>query len=253
MGVVFRRGPSKAVAVIGWDRATDTFEVGQWLRGRIYERRCDLSPDGRHLLYFAMNGQWRSKVRGSWTAVSRAPYLKALVLWAKGDCWSGGGLFVTNEAFWRNDGGLTHRTLSEAPGLTHRRERPWPGDAYGWECPRVYYVRLQRDGWTLIDRTPDGAGGSVAHFTKRVNADWCLHKFAHEAIVTRPGRGCYFDEHLLVNERMYQVAPHPEWEWAEVDGARLVWAADGKIFAGSIGSDDVMSVTQLFDGGGDDL
>jgi hypothetical protein len=40
-----------------WDRQRDTLKLGQWMRGRIYERRCDLSPKGAHLLYFAMNGQ----------------------------------------------------------------------------------------------------------------------------------------------------------------------------------------------------
>lgn len=38
-GLVIRRGASRQVAVIGWDRDTDTFALGQWLRGRIYERR----------------------------------------------------------------------------------------------------------------------------------------------------------------------------------------------------------------------
>ncbi len=51
--VVFRRGPSDKVAVIGWDRSNDTFALGQWLRGRIYPLRCDLSPKGEHLIYFA--------------------------------------------------------------------------------------------------------------------------------------------------------------------------------------------------------
>lgn len=51
--VIFRRGPSNKVAVIGWDRRDDTFTVGQWFYGRIYEYRCDISPDGRHILYFA--------------------------------------------------------------------------------------------------------------------------------------------------------------------------------------------------------
>lgn len=50
---VFRRGPSNQVAVIGWDLDTDEFTLGQWLYGRIYEYRCDLSPDGKYLLYFA--------------------------------------------------------------------------------------------------------------------------------------------------------------------------------------------------------
>ena len=51
--VVFRRGPSDKVALIGWDRRNDTFTLGQWLRGRIYPLRCDLSPTGKHLIYFA--------------------------------------------------------------------------------------------------------------------------------------------------------------------------------------------------------
>ena len=42
MGLVIRRGPSKSVATILWNRETDDFQVGQWLKGRIYERRCDV-------------------------------------------------------------------------------------------------------------------------------------------------------------------------------------------------------------------
>ena len=76
----------------------------QWLKGRIYERRCDISPDGKHLIYFAMNGRWREEAKGSWTAISRALYLTVLTLLAKGDCWHGGGLFVGNDAYWLNDG-----------------------------------------------------------------------------------------------------------------------------------------------------
>ena len=72
--VVIRRGPSDRVCTIGWDRKTDTFELGQWLHGRIYERRSDLSPDGKHLIYFALNAQWDSDTGGSWTAISRASW-----------------------------------------------------------------------------------------------------------------------------------------------------------------------------------
>src|SRR3954469_17262682 len=88
--VVIRRGPSQSVCTVLWDRKTDEFTLGQWMRGRIYERRCDLSPDGRHLVYFAMNGRWDAETKGAWTGVSRAPYLKAITLLAKGDCWNGG-------------------------------------------------------------------------------------------------------------------------------------------------------------------
>jgi len=76
--LVFRRGPSKNVLLLRWDLAEDTIQEGQWLRGHIYERRCDLSPSGEHLVYFA--AKWRGKYP-SFTAVSRPPFLTALALW----------------------------------------------------------------------------------------------------------------------------------------------------------------------------
>jgi hypothetical protein len=90
------------------------------MRGRIYERRCDLSPDGRHFIYFAMNERWQSETRGSWTAISRVPYLKAVSLFAKGDCWHGGGLFLSNRAFWLN-AGYGHRELKAGRVCAGRR------------------------------------------------------------------------------------------------------------------------------------
>jgi hypothetical protein len=38
------------------------------------------------------------------TLISKAPYLKAQTLLAKGDCWHGGGLFSSNKELWLNDG-----------------------------------------------------------------------------------------------------------------------------------------------------
>lgn len=71
--VVIRRGPSKHVCTVGWDMKTNEFALGQWLKGRIYERRSDLSPDGKYMIYFAMNGKWNSIAKGSWAAISKAP------------------------------------------------------------------------------------------------------------------------------------------------------------------------------------
>ena len=159
--VIIRRGPSKSVCTILWERRNDTFKLGQWLRGRIYERRCDLSPDGKHFIYFAMNGKWDGPVKGSWTAISRAPYLKALALWPWGDCWNGGGLFLSDNRFWRNAG--YHSDEPDTVGrlgkkLTEESGYPFD-DGYGGECPGVYYLRLQRDGWKLLrDESPSARG-----------------------------------------------------------------------------------------------
>src|SRR5215211_8035407 len=46
IGVVLRRGPSAWVRLSLWHTDTDEFEHGQWMRCRVYERRCDLSADG---------------------------------------------------------------------------------------------------------------------------------------------------------------------------------------------------------------
>ncbi len=51
--VVFRRGPSSKTAILEWDLQTDRFKLGQWFYGSLYPYRCDISPDGRHLVYFA--------------------------------------------------------------------------------------------------------------------------------------------------------------------------------------------------------
>ena len=243
--VVVRRGPTRHTALIGWDRKTDQFKTGQWLYGRIYERRCDISPDGKHLIYFAMNGHWESSVKGSWTAISRAPYLKAVSLFAKGDCWHGGGLFQTSTDYWLNDG-HGHELQKEDRRLRRVVEYPWH-EQYGGECLGVYYIRLQRDGWKLKRSAPDGEGRQVSVFEKRVNNHWILRKRAHISIGRSVGRGVYFDTHELFNSRTEEMISKMDWEWAELDGARLLWAANGCLHSGRLDAKGLRSEKLLYD------
>jgi hypothetical protein len=142
MAAIFRRGPSKQVRLISWNTDTDTFEGGQWLKGRIYERRCDLSPDGRYLIYFAAK---QKPPHYAWTAISRPPYLTALTFWPKGDCWEGGGLFEDARNVWLND--ALSETSKEAKDVPDNLKL-WPR-AFGGEDQPIYSLRLLRDGWTL--------------------------------------------------------------------------------------------------------
>lgn len=151
--VVFRRGPSKHVCTFLWDRETDKFTIGQWFKGRIYERRADISPDGKYLIYFAMNGKWGSETRGSWTVISRVPWLKAIELYSKGDCYEGGGLFLNNNTYWLNDRYFHPKCIMQKSSEVHRDEtfafeNPFE---FGAECRSVYYRKLQRDGWRIVD------------------------------------------------------------------------------------------------------
>jgi hypothetical protein len=142
--VIFRRGPSKQVALVSWETDRHEFRIGQWLKGRIYELRCDLSPSGERLIYFG--AKYRSPHR-TWTAISRPPFLTALTMWPKGDAWGGGGLFHDENTI-----GLNHRANErKAEGELRVPKRvsveplaPAPGR--GEDNP-IWATRLARDGW----------------------------------------------------------------------------------------------------------
>ena len=182
--VVIRRGLAARVGTFGWDLDTDTITPGQWLMGRLYERRADLSPDGRHMIYFVKKGR-----RGSWTAISRAPWLKAITFYPWGDCWNGGGLFRDNRSYWLNVGPAVAdaarrrmcrwddpRECSEHPDLRRCDDvRVLP--VANNECLGVYFPRLVRDGWHWA-RTGDRTAQTPEVFEKPLRRGWRLRKIA---------------------------------------------------------------------------
>ena len=119
--VILRQGPARQFRMILWHRDSDTFEDGQWIKTKVYVERCDLSPDGRHFIYFALDGRWSASTRGSFTALSRPPYWTALALFPEGDTWGGGGVFLDKVHYWASgdadiigrDEGLSRVTLGK--------------------------------------------------------------------------------------------------------------------------------------------
>ena len=92
VAVVIRRGPASWVRLVLWDTKRDLFTPGSWFRGRIYEEKCDLSPDGELFVYAALQGRrLGSGYSHAWTALSRPPWLHALVLWPMHTTYGGGG------------------------------------------------------------------------------------------------------------------------------------------------------------------
>jgi hypothetical protein len=225
---------------VSWNRELDIFNLGQWMRGRIYERRCDLSPNGTLFIYFAMSGRWRSETKGSWTSIARVPFLKAISLFTKGDCWNGGGLFLSNTEFWLNDG-YGHTELKTASDL-RRNATYQPNGYFGGECPTVYYNRLQRDGWVM--RAKDYQGATL--FEKKLPKSWMLRKLAFSEIGAPPGRGCYWDAHELRYEPTNAGLAFPEWEWADYVDGRLVWAVDGQLRAAGLGRGNLLREKVLY-------
>jgi hypothetical protein len=237
---VFRRGPSRQVQLLKWDLRRDTLEPGQWFKGRIYERRCDLSPDGELLVYFAAK---HKGPLGTWTAVSRPPYLTALALWPKGDAWGGGGHFFTKRHL-----GLNHPSQKMALGKDFQQPRsirvepvaPWAGR--GEDSP-INDIRMSRDGW----RAPSSAHAVTTPpksdvwmpLEKPVIAEKpfqpgdrkpLLLRSALTAIGRKGGR--WYVEDFSIHEadgRLLHAIPDCCWaDWD--DNGDLLFAIDGRLF-----------------------
>lgn len=281
--VVLRRGLARHVASIGWNLETDTFTLGQWLHGRIYEYRCDLSPDGKFLIYFAAkygrldavqkrvdeflarefkNAEtWRipwgvreraadaflaehaeefAKLKKtlefqdcSWTAISRAPYLKAVELWFNGSGWNGGGLFMDNRKVWLNHPKFMNRVPVLSSGKFEILSEPEPVSG---ECPPIYFSRLERDGWVLKYSDEESSRYNVL-FEKPLPHRRVLRKTFHSGFENVPGRGVYWDDHQLADSAGTLLADGKRWEWADYDSPRrrIVFAQGGCLFALRVG------------------
>lgn len=80
ISVLFCRQPAKWTRMVRWNTADDTFERGQWVKGRLRIGYANLSPDGSKLLYQLSRHQAPTG-RRHFTAICRPPYFTSLVCW----------------------------------------------------------------------------------------------------------------------------------------------------------------------------
>jgi hypothetical protein len=213
IGVIFRRGPSKWVQIIKWDTQRDVFEEGQSFHGHIYVGRSDLSPDGSLLIHFASKFNKKSvsdrEYTYAWTAVSKPPFLTALALWPKGDCWHGGGLFTTSRDVF-----LNHRPDVAEPHPKHLPQgiRVVSNPNAAGEDDGVLIPRLERDGWKLLqDLEYDYYGRRTVR--PAGEEQWLC------SVASKQGKS------LLIGTGT----------WADFDQQnRTVFASSGKLFAATI-------------------
>lgn len=249
VGVIFRRGPSKQVLLIRWNTRADTFETGQWFKGRVYERRCDLSPDGTKLIYFAAN---QKPPLHSWTAISKPPFFTALALWPKGDCWNGGGWFVSDKQIRLNH--------SPVDCHLHPDFKPGPikiaGHAeFRGEDATVWNMVRQRDGWQRLGEGKWVARGGLKGWTCHPPERWIKPhpKFKNYtlemAIVGLGGQGAPWYQ---INYRVIHAEGVSldlgQLDWADWDHRRdLVFAHKGCLFRRTLSQNDFGSATQIAD------
>jgi hypothetical protein len=243
-GLILRRGPSDWSQLIHWDRNSDRFTPGQWLHGRVYERRCDLSPSGRYFVYFAAkHGRARDPegVGEAWTAVSRPPYFTALCLWQNVGSWYGGGIFKTDKILQLD---ATCTLLPHAKfSAKHLKVVSLPLASSPWE------QRLLRDGWQLIERGFDPRtfrriGDRELWEKTRPQTSIKLCRQVEEIDFKRFG-GPYAETFWI--ETGSELIPLEGVSWADWDTwERLVFVRGGRLFSATIEGADIRPL-ELFD------
>jgi hypothetical protein len=235
LGVIFRRGPSRQVLTLLWDTSTHVIRPGQWFKGRIYERRCDLSPSGEKLIYFA--AKYRAPLF-TWTTVSRPPFLTALAMWPKGDAWGGGGLFK-NERIIE----LNHRPGEMAADPEFKIPKSIAVEPCGKVSGRgeddpILSMRLIRDGWIL--QTPgavqQNSSRSHVSWTYSVNQVWAKTRGSLSVemrilgINERDGPW-YVTEHRVIDANGSVLIDLGRSDWADWSKhGDVLFARDGRLF-----------------------
>ena len=111
----------------------------------------------------------------------------------------------------------------------------------------TYDPRLLQAGWKLIDRIPVAKWNHQDIFEKSIGKGWVLRKIAHAEVGSPEGKGCYWNEPELVNQHKDIVIACPQWEWADLDGDRLVWAENGKLHTTNMKPSGLGHQVELFD------
>ncbi len=246
-GVIFRRGPSEWVQLIAWDTATDTFQSGQWFHGRIYKKRCDLSPNGGKLVYFAARPYGPTRTVGesyynTWTAISKPPYLTALALWPGNEStYCGGGLFdadnrvVINAYAGRITAHPNHRPPFRLKVIAKQL-------SYGDELTSM---RLVRDGWTF-DRNVSPASKPKNNLGVRCKT----RKKEGLALLatTTDGKIGEHDQYEVIDLKAGRRTLLKDVRWADWDQqGRFVFTRNGCVFSARYGESGRLEVVQLAD------
>ena len=235
VGVILRRGPTEWWRVTLWDTRGDVFTGGQWFRGRLYPAKCDVSADGKLLVYFAGKFRQRDVARGyhyTCTAVSRPPYLTALALWPIGDTWGGRGVFLDGQTVLV-DTSKHHPDHPTGPLRVVSRGDLKRGD------PRIDVVPCWQSGWREAPKP--GTNSRCKEFHKTSGDLTLSREIPLDSIYPSRRRTLY---------TLYRSDDNPvalfEAHWADWDQhGRLVATVGGRVCAGKLTKQNTLLWRQL--------
>jgi hypothetical protein len=245
VAVLIKRGPGRCTGILRWDRRSDTFEHGQWLKLNFSHCGADLSPDGALFVYYVETHN-PNREHAFYRAISRPPWLKALAFWST-KSWIDGpgtGMFVHDRSHTLKLYASAHKPVWDKLGIKTVDELPaippWNAIAKG----PLLWTRLQRDGWIVtVPYEPNpwapsplvkwhGTDKRTPTLERSLTGGWTL----------RQQHGCrsgVLHNQPIASESFALVAPDgepvpkPAWEWADYDTPRkrIVWTAGRMLFA----------------------
>jgi hypothetical protein len=184
----------------------------------------DVSPDGRYMLYRGRDYRLDRRTAGtSWWAVSKAPFLTAMILHMQRTRYCFSGCFVDNQEYVLKANSC--ETIGSVKGLscTLRRENPKsdssPSDGYFF-----------RGGWRYVESVvtrPGKTQQGVPVYEKELAKGWTLRKFIRGDHPLRNRRQFGIEPHELVHRSREQRFEFKDWEWGDFLDGRLVWTVDG--------------------------
>jgi len=234
--VIFRRGPTKWVQLVTWNTDTDDFQFGQWFHGRIYEKRCDLRPDGSLLIYCAHKVSIRTlndrEVGDFWTAISEPPFFFFFSLWPMSGSWDGGGLFKDNKTIL-----LNHKPEAAQPHPDHQPRGVHvllKESEYGGNEP-IFSERLERDGWNLTQEWR-GENVGVPYRFRTIQPEIREKASGLQTIrMTRTKEVLDYSDEFAVLSNSGSLTSIERAGWVDWDRkGRLIIARDGRISIGHI-------------------
>jgi len=219
--IVIARFNSKKVAVFQWDMLSNKISLSQWLKGRIYEYRSDISPDGKHFIYSA-----NQKGEG-YTVISKAPWIKAIAFWYNIGC-LGGGMFFDNKRYFihlasfpslrKNE--FQDKSLIRINGTTNFRKNSIWEKRYKQNLYTHYQIRMIMHGWKIKDEDT---------FSKEIDANLSIEKLYHLNGSNQKGKGTYWESHKIIFKN--KVEEKLDWDWCEYRYNKIFYSQNGCLYS----------------------
>ena len=222
--IIICRHSSKKTGVFGWDMLINKVTVSQWLKSRIHEYFSDITPDGKYFIYSSIDKGY------SYTAISKAPWIKAISFWWDGG-FRGGGFFIDNKRYILNNGNVgSHKFIDKSltglkSGEFVQKNQPLTAVYKALFADYSFCARLLKSGWILKNKE-----NKTHIFIKMIDENTLIEKtvYGYPHGTNIKGKGSFWEAHKIIKGEV--VEEKKDWEWCEYKYGNIYYAEKGCLY-----------------------